>query len=85
MYFVLKKAKAEFNPETGLEIAKEEYKEIERQMKQWEGDDPFRSLPQQKPADSAYIIEQELKHLNIQLVKYNDIIKDLESILEDRK
>ncbi|WP_061224843.1 hypothetical protein [Leptospira weilii] len=68
-----------------MEIAKEEYKEIERQIKQWESDDPFRSLPQQKPADSASIIEQELKHLNIQLVKYNDIIKDLESILEDRK
>ncbi|MCL8267681.1 ankyrin repeat domain-containing protein [Leptospira weilii] len=82
VYFVLKKAKAEFNPEAGLEIAKKEYKEIEEQIKLWE--DPYEG-PEKDRNTYNSIKERELKHLNPRLVKYSDIIKDLELILEDRK
>ncbi|WP_016758855.1 ankyrin repeat domain-containing protein [Leptospira weilii] len=82
VYFVLKKAKAEFNPETGLEIAKKEYKKIEREMKRWEN--PYKG-PEKDRNTYNSVKEQKLKHLNPRLVKYSDIIKDLELTLEDRK
>ncbi|EKR00043.1 ankyrin repeat domain-containing protein [Leptospira borgpetersenii] len=82
VYFVLKKAKAEFNPETGLNIAKEKHKETEREIKGWE---KAEESEVNRKIYNHPNKEQELKHLNGKLEKYNDIIKDLESTLKNRK